>query len=235
MGARLEALAALRDGRVIAVLGTLLVLDLAFLVLHVPQVVDLTDLVERLPPRAEQIVFDRQWWLGQDGGYAERYGYFKTTTTAVLLVVHLVRSRQWVYGAWSLVLLAILLDDALELHERGGLALGESLGLPGTSAYESNLGEILIWATLGIPLLLVVLLTHRRAGPSARAMSTAFGALTAILFGFAVAVDAIHVRTVGTPAKILGTLEDGGELVVLSFMVAIALRRLLTDTAEAGY
>lgn len=62
-------------------LGALFAVDLGFIVLHVPQAVDLTDAIRLLPYWAEEVIFDRRWWMEMDGGRAERWGYVKTLAT----------------------------------------------------------------------------------------------------------------------------------------------------------
>lgn len=114
-----------------------------------------------------------------------------------------------------------MLDDALQLHEWDGVLApgGTSLSEAGSSG--SDLGELLVWAVLGTPLLGAILITHRRSDGAAQDTSRRLAALTVALVVLAAVVDAVHARTTGTLAWVLGTVEDGGELVVLSLIVVV--------------
>ena len=211
----------------------LLALDAFFVLLHIPQVVDLGDLIYRLPGVAERIIFRRQWSLGQDGGYAELYGYGKAVVAVVLLLVLYRRRRQPVYLAWAAMFLVIILDDALQLHERGGSRLAQSAGLPDLVVEATNLGELIVWALFAVPLVPLVMVCYQRSDAHAQALSQVLAVFVAILVLFAVFVDVVHVTLTGHAAWIVGTVEDGGELVVMSFVVLSVLAAPLPEPAPS--
>ena len=65
--------------------------------------------------------------------------------------------------AWSGFFGFLMLDDALQLHERIGLWLGRRLGLPAVGGLRpDDFGEILVAGTVGASLLLVLVLAWRR-------------------------------------------------------------------------
>ena len=202
-------------------LALLLAVDLVLIVLHVPQVVDLTEQVRALPLWSERIVFDRRWWLEMDGGHAEWWGYAKTLVAVALSVFLLRSTRQRVYAAWAATFMVIMLDDALQLHEWGGVLASGGSSVSEAGGSGSDVGELAVWALLGAPLLAALVFTHQRSDVTARLTSRRLARLTTVLLLLAAGVDAVHARLTGTIARVVGTIEDGGELVVLTLIVVV--------------
>ncbi|MDQ4142428.1 MAG: glycosyltransferase [Actinomycetota bacterium] len=221
-----------RMGRLPAVLVGLLLVDAFFLLLHIPQVIDLTDAIHRLPAWAERVIFRREWWLGQEGGYAEWSGYAKSALAVVLLLVLYRRRRQPIELAWAATFLVIALDDALALHERGGIGLAESLGLPDVVIDAEHLGELVIWGLLAGPLLALLLAWRPRSDAGSKRLSKGLALLVAILVVLAVVLDAVQIILTGPAAPIVGTIEDGGEMVVMSLVVVWLLAAVVDDRRD---
>ena len=176
-------------------------------------------------PALSQAFSSESWSIQQDNSYPELYGYAKELAAAVLLVVLAVVTRESVHAAWALVFVVVLLDDALLLHERVGEWTAATLAFPDEvlGVRGRDLGELIGWGLMAAVPLVAVVVAHRRAGTGARALSRALVVLIAALVFFAVVVDQLHVALYeeGQRAGVLGVAEDGGELLVLSVVVAV--------------
>lgn len=150
---------------------------------------------------------DVRWDVDRDRSFMEIAGYVLLGTAAALL---LRRGMQGVpvYLGWSVALLVTMLDDALELHERGGEWLVDSVGLPDPPGLRTqDVGELLVWAGIGVLVLSLLLLTHRRSAEVGRQDSWRLAGLVVLLMSFAVGVDMLHVA--------LPPLPDGLEVLVV--------------------
>jgi hypothetical protein len=206
------------------VLLVLLVADLAFAAASVAHLIGADDAGDRTGP----------WILETDGGYAEQFGYLQQAAIAVLLVVLAFLARRPLFVAWASVYACALADDSLRLHENKGAwladRLGERLWFPdGLLGLRANdLGEILVWGLLAVVPLAAVVLLHRRSDPAGRRTSLGLAVLLAAYVVVGGVVDQLHVLVMDTAiGDAVGTLEDGGELVVLSLTVAYAAARVL--------
>lgn len=164
----------------------------------------------------EEYVFD----LGADRSYSEFFQYAKNTWAIMLLGLLLFRRRAAVYGAWALVCGYFLFDDAFQLHERAGMAMVAAV--PEWGAAAQHIGELVLMGSVGIVLVAAVFLTHRRASAEDRAVSRLLTVLFAVLILVGVGLDAAHHLLLPQPVfdAPLTTVEDGGELIVLSLVVA---------------
>jgi hypothetical protein len=202
-------------------LGALLIIDIAFVVLHV-----VTD-GGRGPITS----------LDTDTGLGGLWGFGQAMFAAVLAYEIFRSTRFTVYAAWAATFVIVALDDLLEIHENGGLKVSEAVTLPDVAGLRGqDLGELIVWAILGIPLLIAIAVTVRHADARGRRDTVTFFVLMAALVFFAAGLDALHMAGTDdittmwdvTPA---GVFEDGGELVVLSLLAssAFAARRTRHD------
>lgn len=213
-----------RTWRIVAtVLACLLGVDLLFMVVHVLRIV-------LLEPNADasSLLADRRLSLGTDRGYAEWYGYAKLTFSVVALVLLGLRVQGPAYFGWALALLVLLIDDSWLVHETLGGAIAERLGLrPAFGLRAQDLGELLAWMIIGVPVLVVLVAAHRLSGPAVRRDSRMLATLTLALGFFGVAVDMLEIEATGRLAHLAGLVEDGGELIVVSAIAAFALGSML--------
>ncbi|WP_156809072.1 hypothetical protein [Arthrobacter sp. TB 23] len=187
-------------------------------------------------------LFSSQRWDGDtDRSIPELLGHIQLALAGFFLLslvaLHRRRSGQLrpslVYAAWTAILAAITLDDFLMIHERVGGFLADALGLPAVAGLRPvDLGELLVWGGVAVPLGIALLLAHRVGAPGARAGSRLFMILAGILVLFGVGIDMVHVMTTtvfDAPVRqFLTFLETGGELVSMSLMLvcSIHLRRI---------
>jgi hypothetical protein len=202
--------------------------DLLFLGLHAT--------LSATGPAAEGLPdWHRLMSIYTDGGYAERYQYLKWIGIAGMLLLAGRRAGNRLFTALAVVFLLVFLDDALQLHERGGRILVEALPPLRPRFFRmQDLGEIVTWAALGALAVGVLVRAWRRArGPerqAARPLLILFAALLLVGIG----ADMLHIvlpRLAGAfggvelkafVRSVTGLLEDGGEMLLASAIAAIS-------------
>ncbi|MGQ0553490.1 MAG: hypothetical protein ACT4PU_09760 [Planctomycetota bacterium] len=165
--------------------------------------------------------------LETDRGYAEWFQYLKELWIVALLLLLLQRTRELGYLAWALLFAYLLSDDALKLHERWGYALGERWQLgPVLGLRPDDLGEVAVCVLVGGSLLLLIGWVHRRGSPAFRQASRSLLRLLVLLACFGVGLDLLGMTLErGSVAKhVVGALEDGGEMIVMSLIAWQAFR-----------
>lgn len=170
-------------------------------------------------------------WIALDadrGGYPERFGYAKLLFSAgACLILHR-WTKQPTYLGWSFALLVAFTDDAFMLHERIGGELADRLALaPSFGLRAQDLGELLAWAILGMPVLTALVWTHRRSAGEAQRDSRILASMVFALAFFGVVMDMVHVTVTSFAERIAGTIEGAGELAVPSFIVAYVVASML--------
>lgn len=196
----------LRDRSAAGLLGLLLLADLTLIALHVSL---------KTVGEPSGYTFD----LGIDRGYGEFFQYVHTLWAGALALLLAVRARTAVLGAWALVCGYFLADDWLQLHEHYGVVIGSRL--PELGAMSTHVGEMVWMAAVGVVAVVVVGVAHARASSEWRAVSAMLMVLFGVLVLFGVVIDAVHSALLGiaTLDLVLTTIEDGGELVVMSLVV----------------
>jgi hypothetical protein len=177
--------------------------------------------------------FTDPWLLETDGGWAEVFGYVQQGAIALLLLVLAVLTRRLVFVPWAALFAFALADDSLRLHENKGAWLAEMLdrklwfpdSLLGLRA--NDLGEMIVWGLLAVAPLAAVALLHRRGDAWTRRAGVGLAVLTAAYVFFGAVVDQFHVLFLDSwLGDVVGTVEDGGELIVLSVVVVYVVGRI---------
>ena len=170
-------------------------------------------------------VTDPALQIAQDRGYSEIFQYIKEFWIAGTLMFFAWRRRSALYLAWSGLFFYLLLDDSLRIHENWSKA-PYFPSLFGLNSHAS--GEIIIAAAVGISFLGLIAIAYRSAPPFERTVSKF---LTWLLFSLAflgVFIDGLHsIIQVTLLDPIFTTLEDGGEMLVMSLTLSFIL--LLTE------
>lgn len=174
------------------------------------------------------------WLLETDGGVAEYAGYAQQAALVVLLLALCWRTGALVWAAYAVLFLGALADDSLRLHETKGAWLADRLaahlwfpadGFLGLRA--NDLGELLVWGLLAAVPVLAAVLLHRRSDGRNRRDSLGMAALIAVYVFFGAVLDQVHVLVIDSwLGDVVGTLEDGGELLALSASVVYVAGRL---------
>ena len=161
--------------------------------------------------------------LSTEGGYGEYWEYL-LTSSATLVMVHLaLTSRDRFCMVAAGVLGWLTFDNMLGFHEGGGQLLSAHFGPGGLLGIETQeLGEMLVYASVGVALSLGLIwsLADPLTDASVIALTvTGFSASAAV---FGVGVDLLNsLATWGH--LVIGFVEDGGELVLMSIASAITL------------
>lgn len=193
--------------------------DLAFVALHVIN---------------DASIHDPLYALDVDRSYSDVFQQVKLFWLALLLGLVSIEKRIPLYGAWAAMFGYLVLDDAFGLRERAGAwiaaqvdALSPPLGFAG-----QELGELAAAAGSGGVLLAVIALLFRSSGWDARSVSKDLLLLFGVLVFFDVFFDPIQAITGLSWAHAVAiVIEDAGELIVLSLMVAYAFGLWLRNAA----
>ena len=147
-----------------------------------------------------------------DGSYPEMLNYAQTGLCALFLFLVWRRTRVHVFLFWAVAFGFVLLDDALEYHETVGGALQQHLGaIPTLRARDT--GETLAWLSAGILLAIPLFLALRQKASRTEPQGVLFLVLFGCLVLFAMGLDMLSIAT---GSKLVGYVEDGGEMLVLA-------------------
>jgi hypothetical protein len=213
---RIDHLIRAFDSKVLMVLLLLGGLDVSFIAIY-------------LLDQIFELKLNYRWDFGSDHSYAEIYGYVKLTAVAVLLVMTFGLSKGRIYLVWAAVFTYVLLDDALLFHQR----LRDALGAHSHSTW--NIGQLAVWFLVGMIVLVTTLGTLALSSGHDRTNGILLFAMLLALGFFAVAVDQVqgvfHASFRGAD-QLFTVMEEGGEQLVQSLTVAIALLSLRSKRME---
>lgn len=164
--------------------------------------------------------------LELDGGPAEIYQYVKEFWVVVCMAVAYVSTRRVAYASWALVFLFLLLDDSATVHEHAGNWLGRQYQFQAPFGLRPNdVGELLFAAAVGLTILAGVGAAAWRGSEQCRRISRDLGCLVVALGLVGVVVDTLHVIAYFAQSlleQVLLVVEDGGEMLVMSALMAYA-------------
>ncbi|HEY0872168.1 MAG TPA: hypothetical protein VGD94_01755 [Vicinamibacterales bacterium] len=172
---------------------------------------------------------DPMFSVTTERGFAETYQYLKFYWAAVLLLVLAISRRAVLFAAWSSLFAYLVVDDMFMVHERMGARLAARLPLPSTLPLRpQDVGEGLYLAGLGGAFITVAAILHWLSDARTRRESMQLLRLLFYLALFGVGLDLIHALTPreGFWRTAAAAVEDSGELVLMSVVVAYAARRL---------
>jgi hypothetical protein len=169
----------------------------------------------------------------RDGGLGETYQYLKMFWIVLLLTGVSVRTGRLSYVSWALLFLYLLLDDSLQLHERLGSMVASRMGYaPAFHLRAQDFGELTVVGSVGLFFACVLALTWWRGDQEFRRVSRGLALLFGVVVLFGVGVDMLHSMA-DSPAltAALALLEDGGEMVAMSFVCWYAYRVFLRQSS----
>jgi hypothetical protein len=168
--------------------------------------------------------FPEELHIHHDGGVHEWFQYAKFVVAAILMIV-LARRTEPLYWVWGAIFAYLFADDAFMLHERVAahstrLLRLDEIGLP----FEAwHVVQGLYMAAIGIGMLVALWYVARRASTSAARRFSIKAVALLILFGaFAVLGDFVGYA-VFELAHLGEIVEDGGEAIAASFMLALVV------------
>lgn len=175
------------------------------------------------------------WNIAEEGSASELVNYLKWIFICVSLFVVYGRCKAPLFACFSFVFALILMDDSLQVHERGGDWLVTKLTLqPAFGLRAQDFGELSVWAILGGLTGLVLLYGYSKRTSQALPFGYYFIAVLIALVFFAMgfdmlnAWDGLNEETTfnNIITGLLTLIEDGGEMFVASFGVAGAVAAL---------
>lgn len=189
--------------------------------------IDLLLIGMHLASMAWPALFDpSQWSVEADRGVAEWFQYLKWALLGLCFAGMALRQCNAAYLAWTVVFGYLLADDWLQLHERAGRAIARHIDLTWLPYLRPrDGGELIASAAVGGALVLLLAIAWRLGGARMRRVTLDMAVLLAALAAFGVGIDALHSAVLHLPAlsSTLGTVEDGGEMLVASLMLAYAV------------
>jgi hypothetical protein len=209
------------DARLIWFCVVLLGIDAFFIAMYSIHAIYFKFYNDRVP------ILGGTWDIGKDRSYAEMFGYLKALLIlSVLISIPQIWKRP-IYLAFIAIYAFVLVDDAFQLHEAGGLHFAEALGLqPFGGLRPRDAGELLVWTIAGIPLLAVTVFAVVRSPWEDRRNGVLLMAALAVLVSFAVVADMAHVVLRGAfwgANDVFEVIEDGGEQLTLSLTCGLAI------------
>lgn len=207
-------------------LGLLWIADLALIAVHVAK-----------PYFA--ILRPQLFSLEADRGVAEYFQYAKEATIVYCLFVYWYRTNAHTFLVWSLFFAFTLVDDSFALHERFGEFAASAWLLPALLGLRpQDVGEGLFALFVGTLTLAAVATTARNeSGRIAIVPSINIAALLGALAVCGVLADALHVIAYFRGSRwawVLAIVEDGGELVVMSAIVAYCVSLAVCSRTREG-
>jgi hypothetical protein len=197
-----------RWGRTVTMfLVALVACDLGFVLLHI---------ANKLVPWS-----DARFDLTYERGHPEAFQHLKEAGVSMLLFVLAWRARVALHAAWALLFLYLLLDDALQVHERVGGRIALRAGFVSAMRLRAqDFGELAVSLAVGSLFFALIASLYRRAPGSARAATHGLAVLLAALVFFGIVIDLAHIAV---PIVGFSMVEDGGEMLVMSALLAYAL------------
>jgi hypothetical protein len=198
--------------------------DIFFIILHI---------VFAFTPYLDHPFFN----IEDDRSGGEAIQYVKEIWIAISLLVITYLRRSILYFPWALVFIYILFDDLFQLHEIWGLEIALALDYPSVIGLRpDDLGELTIYAIVIAILGPLVAAAYYSGHSEFRRFNHHLVVLMVVLAFFGVVLDMVHIMvTQPTLHQIVGLLEDGGELLVMSVVVTFIMVALnLARTGSAS-
>lgn len=199
----------LHEKRATYLLALLLCVDLIFVILNV------------LAVKAPQLDI-AHFSVSQEGGYPEYFQYLKWSLIVLFLFCISFKRQSLLYFSWIAVFLYFLIDDSFAVHETMGAFLSERLGFtPPFRLRGQDIGELIVSGVAGIFLLFPLISAYVFGSQTFKRFShDVFLFLLAIIF-FGVFIDVLHIALKLGPKLgfAFSIFEDGGEMLVASFIV----------------
>ncbi|MGH2381885.1 MAG: hypothetical protein ACRDG7_11790 [Candidatus Limnocylindria bacterium] len=188
-----------------------LVADLVLIVLHVLH-------------HVSGVFADVNYSIGIERGFGETFQYLKEGWIALMLSVLAVRAANGLYAGWAVLFGLLLIDDLFAARERIGKIIGLELELsPVFGVRPQDLGELIVVGLAVLVLVIPLAADYLRGGPGARSLWRSMVVLLAALAAFGVVFDLVAVSLLSHPfwETVLGAIEEGGEMIVMSLIVRL--------------
>jgi hypothetical protein len=162
--------------------------------------------------------------IGKDWSGGEILNYIKWFLVIFALIWAYSERRSPVLLGLAAFFAICLIDDSLQVHERGSLWLVEHTDMYAFFGSDQGImGELMVWGLLGLVASVGLAIGWVRSDSDQRRLVVpALGLFAGILF-CAVVIDVLHHKLTtpgGLTAGLFGMLEDGGEMLFLTLLLA---------------
>lgn len=167
-----------------------------------------------------------------EGSYAEKFQYLKFTGISTICFLFALKRKSLMFLIFMIIPIYLLWDDAGRLHEQFGskIALifhkGNRLDILFFNFRYQDVGEISYLILMSFALLMVFLICYKLSNVYEKSFLKYVFKLLIIFGFFAVFVDLVHQFSWGKTYILLGIFEDGGEMVIVSFISALFFKNL---------
>lgn len=161
-----------------------------------------------------------------DHSLGEIFTYAKWATIIVLLWFVSRRTGNPALLACAALFAVMLADDSLQIHERlGEVAVNAEAVGEASWANRQTLGEIAVWAVLAALLVPVMLIGFVKSTRAQWIPALRFLGLICLFVLFGGVIDSLHQPVANLPygPQLADLVEDGGEMIVASLIVAHAV------------
>ena len=158
--------------------------------------------------------------LGKDLGLAESFMYVKEYWVILLLAYLAWTRKKFMYFAWAILFLYIMADDLIQMHEKVGAMLVSKFELvPMFNLRAQDFGELAFSGFSGMVLLSLIGVSYIKSDANIRRICRHLIILLSSLVLFGVVFDMIQIMFADNHIMfhIFGIIEDGGEMIILSF------------------
>lgn len=165
-----------------------------------------------------------------DQGFPEIFQYVKELAVLAMLSSLFVRTRERGYIVWCLLFVYLFCDDSLKIHELVGRKIVRSLHFSALWGLRAqDWGELVVTMVAGVVLVAGLVLAVWRGSDNFRSFSKQLGFFLILLVFFGVGVDMFHILLKASPSAyfVAGVVEDGGEMIVMSFIVWYVAGRIM--------
>lgn len=182
------------------------------------------------------------FWMMMDGSYPESFQYIKEFWIAMLLIYLAIIGKLRALFFWAIIFLWLMLDDALQIHEKAGGAAAAKLIAKFFVVSKEDLyhyGQFAYSATAGLFILMAGAIIYYYSNTELRKIFRNIFALLLLITFFGVFIDFVSyliapVKTV-LMVHIMNFFEEAGEHIAMSitlcycFMLALSQRRTLPE------
>lgn len=166
-------------------------------------------------------------YIDEETGHAEAFQSLQWLWALGLLSLIVLVRRRWVLVGLAPLLAFFLLTDRYRLHELAGEAIAAAVGLPPTLGLRpEDVGELLALTVAALLIVPALVLAIRAADLVERRHFARILLIALCILFCGVVLDAVHILVVDDPAPgdAFGLIEDGGEMLGGSILVAYLFR-----------
>ncbi len=168
-----------------------------------------------------------------DNSLAEKFQYLKFIGTAILSFLISIKNKSPIFLFFMIIPIYLFLDDSRQLHETFGAKIASFIheGSPDDTLIINfryqDIGEASYMLAIAFILLIIFIICYKFSDLFERHFLKIIFKLF-ITFGiFAIFLDAIHQLSGGYIYFLLSIIEDGGEMIPISYITAYFFKYLI--------